>query len=137
MRKLKRNPVQFATSGESLTHQSERTRADINNLVKRGIVPPDPAQLHFRDFSDGADFQAVQDSIVQVRESFDSLSSDIRDRFKNDPAKLIDFVNNPQNAAEAADMGLLIVDDSTPDIKPQDSDSVPPSQPSKEADLTT
>ena len=107
MRKLKHRRVRFATEGESLTHQSERTRADINNLVRQGIELPDPNQMVFRDFSDGADFETVQNAIVEVERNFESLPSDIRDRFRNNPAQLIDFVNNPENAVEAAEMGLI------------------------------
>lgn len=117
MRKIERKRVTSQTVGESMTVQSDRTKTDINNLLKRGFELPDPNQMVFRDFSDGADFQAVQDSIVQVRQCFESLPSDIRDRFKNDPARLIDFVNDPANAADAAKMGLI---ESNPSIGSSD-----------------
>lgn len=148
MRKLKHKRVQFATKGKSLTHQSERTRADINNLVRQGIEPPDPNQMTFRDFSDGSDFQSVQDAIVEVKKNFDSLPSDVRDRFQNNPRYLIDFVNNPDNAEEATELGLLAPPEPRQESKPKsrkkapkeppmDDDSSPPIQPDKEADLTT
>lgn len=107
MRKIQRKAVKFVTSGDSLTLQSDRTNADINNLVRRGIVPPDPNQLMFGDFADGSDFESVQQAIANAKSAFMELPSDVRDRFANNPAKLIDFVNDPNNAVEAANMGLI------------------------------
>lgn len=137
MRKIKPRKVQFQTTGDSLTHQSERTQADINVLVKRGIMPPDPNQLRFEDFSDGADFQAVQDSIIEARETFESLPSDIRDKFENDPAKLIDFVNDPEKQLEAAKLGLikpLPAEDSINVKEPSEEATDPPADSSKKDD---
>jgi hypothetical protein len=41
----------------------------------------------------------------------------------NDPANLIDFVSNPNNALEAHDLGLLELDEATLDALTKDNDS--------------
>lgn len=121
-RNVKRRRVGTVIEGESLTHQSERTRADINWLVKRGIELPDPKQLRFGDFSDGTDFQTLQNTLADANASFDSLPSSIRDRFSNDPAELIDFIRDPDNADEAFELGLI---ESKPEPEIQNSDIKP------------
>lgn len=106
-REIKRQRSTFETTGESLTHQSERTRADINNIVKRGVALPDLNQMTFGDFSDGATFNDVQDAVARAKSSFQLLPAELRDRFQNDPSKVIDFINDPENADEAAELGLI------------------------------
>lgn len=105
-RNLKRRAVKSEFTGESLTRQSEFSKSDINQIVKRGVLPPDPNQLQFGDFSTGFDFQAAQDSIARVNEQFDGLPSEIRYSFRNDPKNLLDFLANPENDEQAIKMGL-------------------------------
>ena len=38
---------------------------------------------------------------------FDNLPSDVRNRFNNNPAQLLDFVADPENKEEAIELGLL------------------------------
>ena len=106
MRKLKRRVVTTNTTGKSMTHQSERETADIKNIIKKGIIPPDPNQMTFGDFSNGRDFQSTQDAIAQVKSEFDELPSDVRYRFRNDPANMLDFLADPNNHEDAVEMGL-------------------------------
>lgn len=99
--------------GESLTHQECKRECDINFLVNRycdtgnwgpsdGHLPIDSELTNF----DG-DFQSVMDRLVAAQEEFDSLPSKTRDRFGNDPARLISFLNDPKNYDEALKLGLV------------------------------
>lgn len=106
-REIDRKRVSFKTAGESLTHQSEHDRAEINRIIKRGVSLPDPNQMQFGDFSDGSTFNDVQNAVAKAKSSFELLPSGLRDRFKNDPSRLIDFINDPENANEAAELGLI------------------------------
>ena len=106
MRKLKRRVVTTNTTGKSKTHQSERDNADIKNILKKGIMPPDPNQMTFGDFSNGRDFQQTQDAIAQVKSEFDELPSEVRYRFRNDPGLMLDFLADPNNHEDAVEMGL-------------------------------
>lgn len=107
MRKVKRNRIKTEPVGKSLTHQSEHDRSEINRIVKKGIIPPDPNQLQFGDFSGGEDFREIQNRIIEVNRSFDSLPAETREKFRNDPSEMLDFVADPKNADEARKLGLL------------------------------
>lgn len=95
------------------THQSFAKDADINNIMakySRTGVLGDPSrpvrQAVFGDFS-GLDFQSDMNRLMDARERFMQLPSDIRNRFNNDPGELIDFVSDPANVEEAVSLGLL------------------------------
>ena len=45
---------------------------------------------------------------MQAQQSFESLPSELRGRFENDPAKLIDFLSDERNNAEAVKLGLKL-----------------------------
>lgn len=90
--------------------QNMRDETDINVLVKRfagGMPIPAPAAVaEFVDASAGFDFQQAMNQVVEAQRAFMDLPSNIRDRFANDPAKLIDFLADGRNQAEAAFLGL-------------------------------
>ena len=93
------------------TIQSGRDDADINVLMARfgvaGNIPPGNLAPFYADFSDVPDYQTALHLMREAQSSFDTLSADLRGRFLNDPARLIDFVNNPSNRDEAKKLGLL------------------------------
>lgn len=107
-RTRQRRRVQTKITGDSMTHQSERDKTDINNMLRRGAVPPPPhpGQMQFGDFSDGADFQFVQDQIAEVHQFFDQLPAETRYKFANDPARMLDFVADSANDEESYELGL-------------------------------
>ncbi|AXL14446.1 internal scaffolding protein [Microviridae sp.] len=107
MRKQKRNRIQSVVSGKSLTRQSEHDRSEINRIVSRGIILPDPNQMTFGDFSGGEDFREIQNRIIAVQQSFSELPSGTREMFGNDPAEMLDFIADPENAEEASNLGLI------------------------------
>lgn len=94
----------------SLTRQSEAKDADINNIVARftqtGMVPVVEAG-RFADVSEVGDFRAVRDHINAVTDEFMQLDARVRARFDNDPARLIDWLADPANEAEAEKLGLV------------------------------
>ncbi len=99
----------------SKVKQSFSKEADINfiyNRFKRTGLLIDPAMQSkrtalFGDFTEIGDFQAAQDKIVRGREVFEALPAHIRDRFRNDPAKLLDFMSDESNREEAISLGLV------------------------------
>lgn len=102
----------------SRTAQQFAAEADINNLLKRyqntGIFY-DPvtmakaaARPTFGDFSTEVDFMTAQNIVVQAREAFEALPSNVRDRFANDPGALLDFLSKEENNEEAYKLGLKV-----------------------------
>lgn len=100
----------------SRTKQSFAKDADINNIMakyaKTGILV-DPAlairarKAQYGDFSTGTGFQEIQDQLVVIRTVFDQLPADVRKALDNDPARMVDFMSDPENEAECVKLGLI------------------------------
>lgn len=97
----------------TLAKQAMAEQCDINTLVKRwertGSVGlsfnSTPAQ--FIDVSEVPDYQSALNTVLKAQSSFAGLSSSIRDRFQNDPAQLLAFLDNEKNRDEAVMLGLV------------------------------
>lgn len=98
--------------GRSRTKQSFARDADINNIVARwrdtGLPPHDRnGPGVYADFTSAVAFDEAQVQIQAAQEAFMSLPAHVRSRFNNDPAELIDFVDQVDNLPEAEKLGLL------------------------------
>lgn len=97
--------------GPSLTVQSLRDDTDINKIVKR----MEKGQMldNLREdgrFEDVSEFDGLADAYIKVQnanELFMGIPADIRSRFNNDPAELIEFLADEGNRKEAESMGLV------------------------------
>jgi phage internal scaffolding protein len=103
-------PKNFA-GVRSVTQQHHRDKVNINSIMARarktGVLPGRGGTPLFGDFTNVPSYQDQLNRLIQVRDDFDRLPSEIRDRFKNDPGKLYDWLDNPQNLKEACEIGLL------------------------------
>lgn len=97
----------------SLTQQQFQADSDINVLARRfGLVDSpmpvgsfDPA--YYGDFSDVPDLRTALDLVNDAKNKFMALPAKLRERFNNQPGRLWEFVNDPENAQEAVRLGLL------------------------------
>lgn len=107
----KRDRCATTIEGESMTQQNFREEVNINTIMKKarstGMVPVSTVKAIYGDFTSAADFQSAQIKIAEASQAFDALPSHIRNRFDNDPAKLINFINSAENRDEAIRLGLL------------------------------
>jgi len=93
------------------TSQEFAEECDINTIMARyqktGLI--DFVNQHQPQYGDatGLEYLEMQNQIVAAKNMFADLPAKIRDRFANDPAKFLDFFNDPENREEAAKMGLL------------------------------
>lgn len=99
------------TAAEDRTQQSFKDECNINVLMKRyektGILPQGrDIPMQYADVS-AIDFQSSMDRVALVRGVFSQLDARTRLRFENDPEQMLEFVANPDNAAEAVKLGLL------------------------------
>lgn len=100
----------------SKTQQHFAKDANVNHVVakyKKTGVFGDPTvgtnrSPIFGDFSNGADFFAMQNKIATARSYFAALPADVRQQFDNDPVKLIDFISDESESAirKSVDLGL-------------------------------
>ena len=101
--------------GSSLARQEYAAEADINNIIRRyqetgsfydPLVPASRQPL-FGDFTCVGDYMDAYYKLTTAQQSFDSLPASVRDRFSNDPAQLIAFLDDAKNRDEAVRLGLL------------------------------
>lgn len=113
---LKSNSDQSALicEDESLTLQSEADDADINKIVakfiKTGEIPSGGLAVPtYGDFTSiVTDYKSALDLLAESSEQFDLLPATLRERFENNPALLLDFLEDPENRPEAERLGLVV-----------------------------
>ena len=103
----------FQTTGESITQQQFKAECDVNNILAKykrtGMLSHiQKHQGNFGDFSSIEDYQSSLGKLMQAQQSFESLPSELRAKFENDPAQLISFLSDEKNNAEAVKLGLKI-----------------------------
>lgn len=103
----------FQTTGESMTQQQFKAECDVNNILAKykrtGMLSHiQKHQGNFGDFSSVEDYQTSLGKLMQAQQSFESLPSELRAKFDNDPAQLISFLSDEKNNAEAIKLGLKI-----------------------------
>ena len=119
----KHNPEDFSFSDktDSLTQQQFADECDVNNILAKyratGLLTHIKHHNgNFGDFSSGEDYQETLAKVMQAQQSFDSIPSEIRYRFNNDPKLLIDFLSKEENMEEAVKLGLRAYPEQVPDL---------------------
>lgn len=131
MRKRYALAVVDCSGDKVLTKQSFARETDINEIMKKytktGLL--DPSQLatrqaQFADVSEIGDFQQCQEIVQNAQKAFMTLPAELRSRFDNEPAKLLDFCANDENKEEAIKLGIIskpskTTPEPTPDPPPE------------------
>lgn len=103
-------PVTDFKGDPGRTVQADRDDADINKIVARfhktGQLPPSREEL-FGDISEIGDFADALMRVQRGKELFMEYPAHIRERFQNDPAQLISFLDDESNLDEAVELGLV------------------------------
>lgn len=95
---------------EDVTKQEFKDDADINKILERVLrgeyVPIERGSSG--DFSRfPSDFREIAETTRRADLEFRALPSRVRKRFGNDPLQLLEFIQNPENADEARQLGIL------------------------------
>lgn len=95
----------------TLTQQHCKDETDINNILRQfnitGLLPQNPLTPRYGDFSGVVDYHTALNSVIAAESEFDALPAQLRARFDNDPALLIEFIENKDNKDEAIALGLI------------------------------
>ena len=59
------------------------------------------------DFSGIGDYHTALNRVIAAQDEFEALPAQIRARFNNDPAELIEFLEDDKNRPEAETLGLV------------------------------
>jgi len=95
----------------SLTKQSFKSQCNIDTILanykKTGVIThANKTQPQYGDFLQAADYQLYQNKILQAQDAFNSIPSNIRAEFDNDPQKFLEFAQNPENIDAMRELGL-------------------------------
>ena len=101
----------IACEEASLAQQQFKDECDINNILRQfnisGELPNAPVSPRYGDFTGISDYKTALDRVIAADEEFMNLPATIRARFENEPANLIEFLDNEENRLEAEKLGLV------------------------------
>ena len=94
------------------TQQQFEEECNINSIVKRyretGVIThlahENPL---YGDFSEVLNYQDALSIVIDVEAKFEALPASLRKRFDNDPAQMLEFLQDESNYEEAVELGLL------------------------------
>jgi len=91
--------------------QHHKDECDINVILERfgktGQVPVNAISGSYGDFSGVHDYHTALNTLIAAESEFEALPANIRKQFANEPARLIDFLNDPANKDQAIELGLV------------------------------
>lgn len=96
----------------SRTKEGDQKAADINNMMvsyqTQGVMPDfNQGEPHYGDYSNAVDYTTAMQRTRSAQSEFNLLPVGIRAKFKYDVAEMMEFVENPDNLAEAQELGIL------------------------------
>lgn len=99
-------------SGKSMTDTQFKDDCDINVIIKRfGLHGPYPHQTKrpgvYTDASQVPDLFNATLMVQEAQESFQQLPAEAREKFKNDPREMYQWLQDPKNTEEAIKLGLM------------------------------
>lgn len=102
------------TSMPSMTKQEFQHECDINNVIK-AFKPHEMMALmqrnanlgNYVDLPDSYDFQEALHLVKEAEARFLTVPAKVRDRFGQDPAQFLAFLNDDRNRDEAIALGLV------------------------------
>jgi phage internal scaffolding protein len=105
------NESGLACEEPSLAQQHFKDECDINNILRQfnvtGMLPASTLSPRYGDFTGIGDYHTALNRVMAVQDEFEALPAQIRARFDNDPAQLIEFLENSENRSEAEKLGLI------------------------------
>lgn len=107
-----RRRVTYKSDLPSRTQQNRKAECDINLILKRyqqtGMISHlNQSEPRYGDFSNVPDFKTALDICISAQNAFNSLPSNLRKKFGNDPENFVNFINDDNNYEEAQKLGLV------------------------------
>ena len=103
--------VQLMLTDETTVEQAHLGATNINAIMAKfrttGFIAEPNGEQHYGDFSGAVEYHESCDKILEAQHAFARMPSNLRNQFGNDPGRMLDFVHDPTNLAEAQKLGLL------------------------------
>lgn len=97
LRGYDQDKILIDTGTVTIVQQHLRDEVDVNTIVRRfGITHEMPSGREggvYGDFSGITDYEGVVAAVEKARSGFMSLPADVRERFGNDPGRLVEFAH--------------------------------------------
>lgn len=120
---VKVRPHALVCDGPVVVQQGFRDECDINKIVARfkspDLIPRVKSAPQYLDLASAVDFLEAASVTARANSAFASLPADVRQRFNNDPALMLEFLDDPKNGAQAVAWGLAT-------LRPKPADASPP-----------
>lgn len=107
----------------SLTQKQFKNDVDVNNIIKKfkktGQISHIRNTLNgvYSDLTHISDLLDMKLKVIHAEQAFMELPPKLRSKFRNDPAELISYLQNPSNHEEAIHLGLMVKRDDLNDAK--------------------
>lgn len=111
--KRKDGSIMIGTINDQPTkcQQNQAEQADINKIVKKylktGELPNQRAAV-YADVSQLPDYHQAMNTVARAKDAFNSLPSEIRSKFYNDPKIYLDWMNDKKNLEESYNLKLRV-----------------------------
>lgn len=104
--------VQTLNQLPTKTQRHFQDEVNVNNIMRKyrqtgTITHLNNKQGKFADLTSAPDYFESISQIRTAQQAFDQLPSELRARFQNDPALMLDFIHNPENHDEGVKLGLF------------------------------
>jgi phage internal scaffolding protein len=97
--------------GEGLTEQSHKDTCDINLILRdyarTGFMRHAEQNKGRYDDVSAVDYQKAMITVAEVKSLFEGLPAGVRKDFNHDPSAFLTYVQNPANAKELEQRGIL------------------------------
>lgn len=130
---------------ESMTEQAHKDSCDIHHIMKQYeqhgmITHVNQHEGIYADLISYPDFQEAQNRIAEAISVFETIPAEIRQDFGNDPARFLDFIQNPANIEQIEAYGFSsshlqpLEEITDPTLTPPESQNAPtePPEPSQD-----
>ncbi len=117
----------YSGGGPGRTQQQFKEEVNINTIIakyqKTGFAGHvNVQQGRYEDMSPYSGLKEAMDKVAAAKSLFSDLPPNLRNRFENNPAYMVNFLENPDNREEAIKLGIF----KNPDApKPQPRNEAP------------
>lgn len=103
----------------SLAQQQFKDECDVNHIMNQYKKTGEITHLNsktgvYADFTEIGEYQHMLNTINEADRAFEELPSKLRARFENDPQKLIEYLQDPENVEESIKLGLRVKQEPPP-----------------------
>lgn len=106
-----RKPVIKVTTG-GRTQEHFQKDCDINFIMakykKTGVVEHvRKTRAMYGDFTEFMDQAVNMDKVAKAQQAFEALPATLRNKFSNDPRKMMEFIHDKRNFDECVELGIF------------------------------